>query len=285
VATLRDIRRRIRSVESTQKITRAMQMVAAAKFNRAQADVQTLRPFAEGMEGLLAHFLSSGQLAGHPLLAREEVRRRAYVVVASDRGLCGAYNSNILRAAEHELRKADDPEGVAVIPVGRRASDFFGKRSYRVLFSFRELGDRLSAPRAREIAWHIQQLYIKEEVDQIDVLYTRFINTMNREVIVRPMLGIQLDADEEETGVPYLLEPSVGELLDDLLPRVLFTRVTAMLGEVFASEHSARMTAMQLATDNATELIDQLTLIRNRMRQAAITKELADIVGAAEAIS
>jgi len=260
-----------------------MQMVAAAKFARAQADVRTLRPFAEGVEGILENFLRSGALPDHPLLAREEVRRRALVVMASDRGLCGSYNANVLRAAEGELKKESD-ESMAVIPIGRRATDHFRRRSWKVLFSYRMLGDRLSPPLARELTWHIQRMYVEREVDQVDVVYTRFISTMKREVVVRPMLGIRLEGEEAESGIPYILEPSVEGLLADLLPRVLVSRVTAVLAEVFASEHSARMIAMRLATDNATELIDQLTLIRNRMRQTAITKELADIVGAAEAM-
>ena len=128
-------------------------------------------------------------------------------------------------------------------------------------------------------------MYATGEVDQVDVLYTRFISTMSREVVVKPVLGIRLDTEEPEGGAPYILEPPGEQLLGDLLPRVLFTRVVAVLAEVFASEHSARMTAMRLATDNATELLDELTLVRNRMRQAAITRELADIVGSAEAMA
>jgi len=282
VATLREIRRRIRSIESTQKITRAMQMVAAAKFSRAQGDVRTLRPYAEGMETLLGHFLRSGHVVDHPLLAREEVKRRVLVVVASDRGMCGAYNSNVLRAAVQELDRPDSGD-VAVIPLGKRASDFFRKQAWEIAYDS-VLGDRLSMSKAEDLARNVERLYVTGAVDQVDVLYTRFISTLKREVLVSPLLGIRLDVEEHAAGVPYLIEPSVEELLADLLPRVLTTRITAVLAEVLASEHSARMIAMQSATDNAKELIEELTLIRNRMRQSAITKELADIVGSAEAM-
>ena len=282
MATLRDIRRRIRSIESTQKITRAMQMVAAAKFNRAQGDVRTLRPYAEGMESLLAHFLQSGHVVEHPLLARDEIKKRALVVVASDRGMCGAYNSSVLRAAVEDLGRPDSGD-VAVIPLGKRSLDFFRKQAWEMPYSSM-LGDRLSTAMAEELARNLEKLYLTGDVDQVDVLYTRFISTLKREVIVKSLLGIRLDVEEHAAGVPYLIEPSVEELMADLLPRVLTTRITAVLAEVLASEHSARMIAMQSATDNAEELIEELTLIRNRMRQSAITKELADIVGSAEAM-
>lgn len=260
-----------------------MEMVAAAKFNRAQGDVRTLRPFAEATERLLENYLRSGTPGHHPLLARETVERRALVVVSSDRGLCGAYNSHVLKAAVDELER-EETESVGVIPAGRKAADFFRLRRWEVLVSARHLGDRLDAGRARELARQLADLYSTGRVDQVDVVYTRFVTTLKREIVVRPLLGIRLERAEETGGVPYILEPTAEGLLADLLPRVLITRVTALMAETFASEHSARMVAMRSATDNAAELIDQLTLIRNRMRQTAITKELADIVGAAEAM-
>jgi F-type H+-transporting ATPase subunit gamma len=282
VPTLRDIRRRIRSVESTQKITRAMQMVAAAKFNRAQKDVRALRPYAEAVEGLMAQFLQVGAAGDHPLLERETVRRRALVVVASDRGLCGSYNTTVFRSAQEYLRSPSAGD-TAVIPLGRRAGDFFRKASVTVLYEHRTLGDRYSPAMAKGLAWQLGRLYSSGEVDRVDVLYTRFVSTLKREITVQPMLGLPRGG-EGGTGTPYLIEPSPEVFRTDLLPRVLVTRMMAVLAEVFASEHSARMVAMRSATDNATDLIEQLTLVRNRMRQSAITKELADIVGSAEAM-
>jgi len=289
MATLKDIRRRIRSVASTQQITRAMQMVAAAKLRRAQDRVLSARPYAEKMTVVLQNLAAAtaGGDLQNPLFQVRPVNRRTLVVIASDKGLCGAFNANIFRAAEEGLREADR-DAVDLIPIGRRAASYFGRRGWKGSASIHDLGDTLDVEKARKIARHLITSYVEGKTDRVDFLYTRFVTIGIRRIVWESLLPIvpPAAAPGAENGAArdYIYEPSAETIFDDLLPRYVQTRVLMAMGDSLASEQAARLISMSAATKNAGEMITALTLIRNKLRQAAITKEISELVGGAEAL-
>jgi F-type H+-transporting ATPase subunit gamma len=287
MATLRDIQRRIRSVQSTQKITRAMKLVAAAKLRRAQERILAARPYASKMAELLGNLVSGSDGAGHPLLERREGPRRQIVIITADRGLAGAFNSNILRRAVELIRESSAAE-VTLVVVGRKARDFFRRRPHTIKRDMIGFWDRLAYSHACELADYFMQQYLDDEVDEVYLLYNEF-----RSVALQRPVRVQLlpiPRAEAETGegttdpVDYIYEPSAASILGDLLPRHVRMQVFRALMESLAGEYGARMTAMEAATKNAKEMIDVLTIQYNKARQEKITKELLDIVGGAEAL-
>jgi F-type H+-transporting ATPase subunit gamma len=287
MATLRDIQRRIRSVQSTQKITRAMKLVAAAKLRRAQERILAARPYANKMAELLGNLVSGTDGAGHPLLERREGPRRQIVIITADRGLAGAFNSNILRRAVELIRESSAAE-VTLVVVGRKARDFFRRRSHTIKRAMIGFWDRLAYTHACELADYFMQQYLDDEVDEVYLLYNEF-----RSVALQRPVRVQLlpiPRTETSTGegttehVDYIYEPSAERILGDLLPRHVRMQVFRALMESLAGEYGARMTAMEAATKNAKEMIDVLTIQYNKARQEKITKELLDIVGGAEAL-
>jgi F-type H+-transporting ATPase subunit gamma len=287
MATLRDIQRRIRSVQSTQKITRAMKLVAAAKLRRAQERILAARPYASKMAELLGNLVSGADGAGHPLLEQRDGPRRQIVIITADRGLAGAFNSNILRRAVELIRESSTSE-VTLVVVGRKARDFFRRRSHTIKRDMIGFWDRLAYSHACELADYFMQQYLDDEVDQVYLLYNEF-----RSVALQRPVRVQLlpiPRAETETGeaateqVDYIYEPSAERILGDLLPRHVRMQVFRALMESLAGEYGARMTAMEAATKNAKEMIDVLTIQYNKARQEKITKELLDIVGGAEAL-
>jgi len=265
MATLRDIRRRIRSVQSTQKITRAMKLVAAAKLRRAQERILAARPYANKMSELLAN-LVSGADTGHPLLEQREGPRRQIVIITADRGLAGAFNSNILRRAVEFIRESNTAE-VTLVVVGRKARDFFRRRPYTI---------------KRDM-----QQYLDGEVDEVHLLYNEFRSVALQRPVRQQLLPIPKTAESEADGeapVDYIYEPGPDAILNDLLPRHVRMQVFRALMESLAGEYGARMTAMEAATKNAKDMIDILSIQYNKARQEKITKELLDIVGGAEAL-
>lgn len=281
MATMRDIRRRIRSIKNTQQITKAMQMVAAAKLRKVQDRVVASRPYATKLREVLGRLVLQvppGEY--HPLLAERLGRRSAYVVVTGDRGLCGAYNANVIRLAERELTAAG-PEAV-VLAVGRKGRDYFRRQKYPLLRTYVDLGDDPSFPQARELARELMALFLEQAFDHLYLVYTQFLSPVRQQPQVVPLLPIRRPTGAEK-AVEYIFEPRPPLLFQSLLPRYVEVQVYQMLLEAKASEHGARMTAMEAATDNAEEMIKRLTLSFNKARQAAITKELADIVGTARA--
>lgn len=281
MATMRDIRRRIRSIKNTQQITKAMQMVAAAKLRKVQDRVVASRPYATKLREVLGRLVLQvppGEY--HPLLAERLGGRSAYVVVTGDRGLCGAYNANVIRLAERELTAAG-PEAV-VLAVGRKGRDYFRRQKYPLLRTYVDLGDDPSFPQARELARELMALFLEQAFDHLYLVYTQFLSPVRQQPQVVPLLPIRRPTGAEK-AVEYIFEPRPPLLFQSLLPRYVEVQVYQMLLEAKASEHGARMTAMEAATDNAEEMIKRLTLSFNKARQAAITKELADIVGTARA--
>lgn len=280
---LQELRRRIRSAQNTQQITRAMKMVAGAKLRRAEERARQSREFLAEIRAVAARAAALGTRKSR-LLEERPLRRMGLVVVTSDRGLAGPYNANVLRHAVAAIRSQEAE--VAVMVVGRKGREFFRHRGYPILEEFIGLGDEPSYRQARAIADVVIAHFLEGDVDQVKLVYTRYINPMSQRPEVVDLLPVPRATLEERGGglKGYLFEPDPEEVLRDLLPRFIEVQLYGALLESKASEHGARMTAMDSASKNAEELIRRLILLRNRLRQAAITREIAELVGGAEAL-
>lgn len=295
MANQKEIRKRISSVKNTQKITRAMKMVAGARLHRAQARIQAMRPYAVETGRVLRAVVQAekGQADAaplHPLLVRREERRIALVVITGDRGLCGAFNTNVLRRAESLIQSAEAAgKQVSLYTIGRKARDYFNRRKTKVSEHFSGVWENLSLEQARRIARALLRPFLAEEVDAIYVVYNEFKSAMTQQVVAEPLFPLSVPeqaADEGLTGsIEYLFEPDRAALLQVLVPMYIEVTLLRSLYESIASELGARMTAMDSATKNANEMILNLTLQYNRARQAAITTELMEIIGGAEALN
>ena len=287
----RDIRRRIKSVKNTAQITKAMQMVASSKMRKAQLAALAGRPYASLMNNLLAHVVGNAGDFSHPLMEKREVKKRAVILVSTDKGLCGALNSNLTREAAKF-----DKNTTVYICAGRKGSQFIArtKRQLAAEFTYK---DAPMFAEARAISKFAQEMFLKGEVDAVDILFTNFISTLNQKPEVMSLLpigevkGVQAGVHGHETSVPldkseleYLFEPGPEAVLGSLLPHYMNFQVYQILMEAKASEHSSRMVAMKNATDNAKQLIKDLTLEYNKLRQANITKELLEITTAQMAL-
>jgi F-type H+-transporting ATPase subunit gamma len=284
VATLRDIRRRIRAVQSTQKITRAMKLVAAAKLRRAQERILEARPYAHKMSDLLGNLALRTAPERHPLLARREGGRRQIVIITADKGLCGAFNTNVVRRSLEFIRQSEEA-GLTLVVVGRKARDHYRRRPWTVKSEMLGFFDRLAYSHAAELSTGLIQDYLSEETDEIHLIYNEFRSVSVQRVVQEQLLPITPAAVPADAAVvDYLYEPSADAILAALLPRHVTVQVYRALMESLAAEYGARMTAMEAATKNASEMIDLLTIQYNKARQERITKELLDIVGGAEAL-
>jgi F-type H+-transporting ATPase subunit gamma len=280
-----DIRRRIRSVKNTQQITKAMKMVAAAKLRRAQERIFGARPYAAGLREVLTSVATRVDISTHPLLAEHEAERNVLlVVVTADRGLCGAFNTNAIRASMNAIRERHW-ESVQLLPIGRKANDFFKRRTIPIRRQATHIFQALSLGVAQEIAQTLIDDFTSGAVDAVYVVYNEFKSIMTQNVKVERLLPIERawDAMENEPSVDYLYEPSAAEILNEMLPKYVEFQLYRILLDSAASEQGARMTAMEAATKNASDMIDHLTLTYNRIRQAAITKEIIEIVSGAAA--
>ncbi len=278
MATLLDIRRRIRSVKSTQQITRAMKMVAAARLRRAQERVLSIRPYARQALAMLESVAARTEQRAHPLLAERPVEKILLVLVTADRGLCGAFNTNLIRAAQNY--QADHRgQRVSMILVGRKGLDFFRKHPAAVVSEHANLFGRLEFSHGQKIAGEIIDLYTRQAVDAVDFLYNEFKSILTQRLTVERYLPIRpMKPPEGEALIDYLYEQPAAEIFASLLPRYVEIEVYRALLESQAGEFAARMTAMDSATNNAAEMIDDLTLHMNRVRQAAITREIIEVV-------
>jgi F-type H+-transporting ATPase subunit gamma len=287
MASLQSLRRKISSVKNTQKITKAMKMVAAAKLKRAQDRILSARPYAIRMRQVLERVSHRVSPSVHPLFRRRPRNRVLVVVVTSDRGLCGAFNANVLRRAveileEYKARGAE----VSVSVIGRKGLDFFRRRSWPIQHKWPGVFDRLTYEHAKDIGQELIDQYINESFDELYAVHNEFKSVMQQEIRVRKGLPIDLTEGTEPpdtAGGHYLYEPGEDEIFSGL-EEVVYILTYRVLLESAAAEQAARMTAMDGATRNAGELIQKLTLFYNKTRQAAITKELMDIVGGAEAL-
>jgi F-type H+-transporting ATPase subunit gamma len=280
-----DIRRRIRSVKNTQQITKAMKMVAAAKLRRAQERIFGARPYAAALREVLSSVATRVDITTHPLLAEHEAEKNVLlVIVTADRGLCGAFNTNAIRAGMNAIRERGW-ESVQLLPIGRKANDFFKRRTLPIRRQATHVFQALNLGTAREIADTLITDFTSGAVDAVYVVYNEFKSIISQHVRVERLLPLERvwDEPQDAPGVDYLYEPSAAAILNEILPKHVEFQLYRVLLESAASEQGARMTAMEAATKNASEMIEHLTLTYNRIRQAAITKEIIEIVSGAAA--
>jgi F-type H+-transporting ATPase subunit gamma len=279
-----DLRRRIRSVKNTQQITKAMKMVAAAKLRRAQERMMAARPYAAGLRQVLASVSTRVDINKHPLLAeREQEKKVLLLVVAADRGLAGAFNTNVLRAAQNAIAEKGWDE-VELVPIGRKAFDFYKRRTIPIRRQPLHVYQALSLETAREISKGLSDDFLSGEFDAVYIVYNEFKSVIAQRVVVERILPLEKSWVEDSVpAIDYIYAPSAEAILSDLLPKHIEFQLYRVLLESAASEQGARMTAMESATKNASEMISHLTLTYNRIRQAAITKEIIEIVSGAAA--
>lgn len=283
MATLRDIRKRIRAVKSTTQITKAMEMVAAARLRRAQQMVEQSRPYSEKMRLILEQISAAAGSINHPFFEQREVKRKMLVVFTSDRGLCGSFNSNIIRPATKWMRENEQFEPRLVL-VGKKGEDFFRRQKWPIAKVYKNMQGRMNLDTVRDLTHFLINAFISGEVDQVDLIYTKFISTTSYRVGVHSFLPIVPPKSEKKSNKHYIFEPDPEHIFEALMPSYALTIAQMALAETFASEHGARMIAMGQATRNANEMIDSLTLQYNKARQATITKELLEVVTGAEAL-
>jgi F-type H+-transporting ATPase subunit gamma len=283
VATLREIRRRIRSVRNTAQITKTMEMVSAAKLRRAQSAVEAARPYATALREVLQNLAQATSDVVHPAFVRRDpVRTRALVLVTSDRGLAGAFNANLIRAAEIRIREGGSPARLVLL--GKKGYDYFRRRSADILTFRSDLGGVADWKYTEALSRDLLERFLAGAIDEVDLVTTHFKSALSREIVVEPLLPL---GSERAAGAPsrdYIFEPGPEEILTRIVPYFLAMRIYTALAESAASEHGARMIAMGSATKNANEMIQNLTLHMNRTRQATITREIVEIVGGAEAL-
>ncbi|MCL6636926.1 MAG: ATP synthase F1 subunit gamma [Alicyclobacillus sp.] len=279
----RDIRRRINSIKNTAQITKAMEMVSAAKLRRVQDAVQQSKPFLAKMQQMLAGISKSARWIKHPLLAQRPVRRTGYLVITSDRGLAGPYNAQVIRTALAEFR-GKDKASYTIYAIGRRGRDFFRKHNYPVGGEVIGLSDSPTYASVRSLAEQVVQAYADEAFDELYFVYNEFINPITQRPVVKKVLPLSDLPAESNTTAQYLFEPDAETVFAELLPRYAETLVYQAVLDAKASEHGARMTAMGNATDAAKDMIEALTLSLNRARQAAITTQIVEVVSGAEAL-
>jgi len=291
----RILRERIRSIQATKKITRAMELIAASRIVKAQARVAAAVPYSEQITEVVRDLAASGGATDSPLLGgRSDIRTTCYVAITADRGLCGGYNSGVQRSTEGEV-KADVLAGrdYMIVPVGRKAEGYFKFRGYHLGRPFNGFSDQPSYDDAKAIGEYVVELYASGEVDKVELVYTRFISSGTQEVVLRPLVPLTDDTvtggdgragSTDGSGGDYEFEPDPTTILDTLVPRYIEARVYAALLNAAASEHAFRQRAMKAATDNAEELIKSLSRIMNRARQDSITTEIMEIVSGAEAL-
>ena len=282
MANLKDIRDRIKSVKSIQKVTKAMKMVAAAKMRRAQENMEKARPYNHRLVEIIQHLLPSVERSMLPLLEIRDVKRVAYVVVTSDRGLAGSFNSSILRKAHNDIDEFSK-ENVDIFCIGKKAKDYFKSRQYNIIESYSDFWSDLNFNQSMKIGSSIIDHFLDLSVDEIRVVYNEFVNVATQATITEKLLPIELK-DEELVDTDFLYEPSKKKIVKSLIPRYLNAQVWKYLLESYASEQAARMVAMENATTNSEDMIKNLTLEFNKARQAAITTEMLEIVSGAEAL-
>ncbi|HEY8527354.1 MAG TPA: F0F1 ATP synthase subunit gamma [Acidimicrobiales bacterium] len=285
----RELRRRIRSVQSTKKITKAMELIAASRIAKAQARASAARPYSDKLTEVIRNLAAAGAGGGSPLLEeRDEVRTVAYVVVAADRGLCGAYNSSVIRTAERSMqRQQAEGRTTRLITVGKKATSYFRFRGWEIDGRFEGFADQPAYEDARGIAEFLIERFTGGEYDLVELVYTQFLSAASQRVVVRrfvPLDASMLEAAADGPTADYEFEPNPQEILDRLLPRYAEARLFAALLDGAASFLAAQQRAMKSATDNAEELITRYTREMNRARQDAITTEIMEIVGGAEAL-
>lgn len=285
MANLKEIRNRITSIGSTMQITSAMKMVSAAKLKKAQDAITQMRPYADKLTELLQGLSATldGD-AGGAYSEKREVSKVLLVAITSNRGLCGAFNSSIIKATANRIESVYADKQVDILTIGKKGNDILSK-NYNVVSSHKEIYDDLTFENVAKIAENLMALYVDGSYDRIELVYNRFKNAATQIETIEQFLPIEASEGESTVNADYIFEPSKPEIVLNLIPKSLKTQLYKAIRDSFASEHGARMTAMHKATDNATELRDDLLLTYNKARQAAITNEILEIVGGAEALN
>jgi len=285
VATLRAVKKRIRSVVSTRRITKAMEMVAAAKLRRAQQRVEQAKPYAKKLDEMLGHLAagSTGEIT-HPYFETRPAKRKTLVVITSDRGMCGSFNANVIRRADLWLSEQTGVE-VEIVTLGKRGNDYYKRRTWPILKFFGEWGGTLDYDKAREVVSLLTGRFVSGQTDEIRIVYTRFLSTVRYQLVNEQYLPVPRPKVEENSSASeYIFEPSPEQIYAALMPGYAMSKMVTALVESFASEMGSRMIAMGAATTNAGEMINSLTLDYNKARQTQITKEILEVVSGAEAL-
>jgi len=285
MANLKEIRNRIASVSSTMQITSAMKMVSAAKLKKAQDAITAMRPYANKLTELLQSLSATLDVdSGSKYSTQREIKKVLIVAITSNRGLCGAFNSNIIKEVARLTSQKYGNQDVSYLTIGKKANDAF-KKSNRVIANKSSVYDDLTFDNVAEIAELLMEKFVAGEYDKIEIVYNKFKNAATQEIMIEQFLPIVPIEGNTNLNLDYIFEPSKIEIVEQLIPKSLKTQLYKSIRDSFASEHGARMTAMHKATDNATELRDQLKLTYNKARQASITNEILEIVGGAEALN
>ncbi len=278
MATLRDIRKRLQTAHNIQHITKAMEMVAAARLRRALHKLELFRPYAKHMKEVMASLSFVPQT--HLLFESRPVNKRGVVIIAGDKGLCGSYNHNVFSFAEKALAKSPNPE---LVLIGNRTRDHFHRSKWPIASVWTEWGGKITLEKTRQLSEQLTQWFLSGAVDEVVIVYTHYQNLLTRKVVLEQFLPIP-KPQQIEHFTDYLFEPTAEEIHTALLPRYILTRLIEILDEAYVSELAARVTSMKAATKNAEEMIERLTLIRNKVRQAGITKEMLEITAGAEGL-
>lgn len=284
MAQMRDIKRRMKSINSTMQITKAMYLVSSAKLKKAKDRVDTTRPYSETVISSIQRILASAKGVKHPFIEKREVKKTAYIIMSADRGLAGGFNSNLIKLAQHNIT---DKENTEIVAYGSKSRDYFSKRGYNVIESFTGMTEDPTYTDARAAGEMLIDKYKKGEIDEVKLVYTKFVSMIAQEPTVLTLLPVNIEEGETEAEKSLTLteyEPSPEVVLDYLIPKYINGAIFGGLVESAASQQGARMVAMESATDNAEEIIDSLALVYNRARQATITQEISEIVGGAEAL-
>lgn len=292
MASLKEIKNRISSVKSTKKITSAMKMIASSKLHRAQNAITNFLPYQQKLDTILTNLLASDTSYESPFIQKRDTKRIAIVVFASNSSLCGAYNANVIKefnATYNKKKELVSKENLQVYPIGKKIADHVKKQGIKAEGDYREMADKPSFQAVQDLAKELIEKYIKGEIDEVILIYHHFVSTGTQKLQTVQYLPFDLDdkKDKEQADdflADYILEPSKEEILDSLIPTVLYSRLYAALLDANASEHAARMMAMQIASDNADEIAQDLTIQYNKSRQQAVTNELLDIIGGASAL-
>ncbi|QDP41659.1 ATP synthase F1 subunit gamma [Radiobacillus deserti] len=285
MASLRDIEKKISSRKKTKQITKAMHMVSASKLSKAEQNAKSFVPYSDKIQEVVASIAANDSNIQHPMLKQRAVKKVGYFVITSDRGLAGAYNSSILRTVYRDItQRHSSADEYTIIVIGRIGRDFFVKRGFSVSKEIVGIGDQPSFADVKELANETVQMYIDEEIDELNIYYNHYVSAISQEVTSRKLLPLTDISQGSGSKSSYEYEPDQEKILEVLLPQYAESMIYGTLLDGKASEHAARMTAMQNATDNANQLIDELSLTYNRARQAAITQEITEIVGGAAAL-
>ena len=282
MASLKDLRNKIKSIKSIQQVTNAMKMVAAAKLRKSQENMEKARPYTNAIEGMINHLIPDIDRSLLPILETREIKKKLFLVVSADRGMAGAFNSNIIKATEQKVKEFGTSNSV-LICIGKKSHDYFKRREYNILESYRDFWNTLDISIALKIGEIIIDKYLNKEIDAVEVIYNEFISVASQKLICKSFLPITYEADDKES-CDLLYEPSKESVVKTLIPKHLNVQLWQFLLESNASEQAARMVAMENATENAGEMISDLSIEYNKARQAAITTEIIEIVSGANAL-